>query len=285
MKDTKGQPVIRNYKDTLFRKLFSEKTNLLSLYNLITGKNYTDPDLLNIVTLDNAIYMNMKNDLAFLIDFSIYLFEHQSTTSPNMALRYLFYVSKEYEKFINMTTLYSSKQIELPAPHFIVFYNGSEKGWSIRTSKLSDSFKPKQELPNLELIVKEININLGVNDERLSQCKVLFEYMQYIEKVRTYAKSMITALAVRCDEDFMDDPELGDRTKQWFWGMIVNLGLGGMTDDLYDNRLVDFSIDRFLNRDYEPNGRGGLFTIRNCEGDTRNVEIWHQLCWYLNTLM
>lgn len=196
MKDTTEQPVIRNYKDTLFRKLFSEKTNLLSLYNLITGKNYTNPDLLNIVTLDNAIYMNMKNDLAFLIDFSIYLFEHQSTTSPNMALRYLFYASKEYEKFINMTTIYSSKQIELPAPHFIVFYNGSERDWSIRTSKLSDSFKPKQQSPNLELIVKEININLGVNDERLSQCKVLFDYMQYIEKVRTYAKSMATALAV-----------------------------------------------------------------------------------------
>lgn len=96
---------------------------------------------------------------------------------------------------------------------------------------------------------------------------------------------MMTALAVRIEEDYMDDPELGDRTKQWFWGMIVNLGLGGMTDDLYDSRLVDFSIDRFLNREYESNGRGGLFTIRNCEGDTRNVEIWHQLCWYLNTLM
>jgi hypothetical protein len=93
---------------------------------------------------------------------------------------------------------------------------------------------------------------------------------------------MMIALAVRCEEHIMDDPNIGNRTGQWFWGMIVNLGLGAVTDERYDARLVDERIGRFLNRDYEPNGRGGLFTVRNCKYDLRDVEIWYQLCWYLD---
>ena len=191
------QPVLRNYKDTIFRKLFNDKKNLLSLYNLMSGKQYTDSNMLEIVTLDNAIYMNMKNDLAFLINCSICMYEHQSSLSPNMALRYLFYVAREYEKLTNQKTIYSSKRVTLPAPHFVVFYNGKDGGeWSTRTTRLSEVFKPEEDEPNLELIVKEININLGVNDGILRQCKPLFEYMQYTDKVRTYVAYMDTALAV-----------------------------------------------------------------------------------------
>lgn len=94
---------------------------------------------------------------------------------------------------------------------------------------------------------------------------------------------MMVALAQRC-ESVMDDPKIGDRTGQWFWGMIANLGLNGMTDNQYDESYVEEIIDRFLNRDYKPNGKGGLFTIRNCEQDLRDVEIWYQLCWYLDTI-
>ena len=196
MKNEHAKPVIRNYKDTLFRKLFSDKDNLLSLYNMMTGSHYTNPDLLEIVTLDNAIYMNMKNDLAFIIDCSIYLCEHQSTISPNMALRHLFYVAREYEKLINQSSLYSTKSITLPAPHFVVFYNGLETDWTARERKLSELFQPSQEVPNLELIVNEININLGVNDDLLSDCKPLFEYMQFVDKVRIHLDKMPTAYAV-----------------------------------------------------------------------------------------
>lgn len=95
---------------------------------------------------------------------------------------------------------------------------------------------------------------------------------------------MMIALAIRCEENIMDDPRVGDRTKQWFWGMVNNLGLAGMTDDIFDVRFVDNVIRQFLNRDYKPNGEGGLFTIRNCEEDLRSVEIWYQLCWYLDTI-
>jgi hypothetical protein len=95
---------------------------------------------------------------------------------------------------------------------------------------------------------------------------------------------MMVALASECEET-MDDPNVGDRTGQWFWGMIVNLGLGSMADYNFDYDYVDGVIQRFLNREYEPNGRGGLFTIRNCTEDLRTVEIWSQLCWYLGTIM
>lgn len=92
---------------------------------------------------------------------------------------------------------------------------------------------------------------------------------------------MLVGLSIRCEETIMDDPAVGDRTGQWFWGMIVNLGLGAMFDSRFDKALVDDIVDKFLNRQYEPDGRGGLFTI-DCDTDLRNVEIWHQMCWYLD---
>ena len=94
---------------------------------------------------------------------------------------------------------------------------------------------------------------------------------------------MMLALAIRCEETIMDDPKVGNRTKQWFWGMVTNLGLGSMTDDRFDRRFVDDVVERFLDRRYEPDGTGGLFTVRNCRYDLRKVEIWYQLCWYLDS--
>lgn len=96
---------------------------------------------------------------------------------------------------------------------------------------------------------------------------------------------MILALAIRCEENIMDDTAFGNRTGQWFWGMIVNLGLGSMTDDQFDKLYVEENIERFLNREYEPDGTGGLFTISNCERDLRDVEIWFQLCYYLDSII
>lgn len=96
---------------------------------------------------------------------------------------------------------------------------------------------------------------------------------------------MMIALAIRCEETIMDDPKFGNRIGQWFWGMVVNLGLGSMTDNNFDKDFVDDAITRFINREYEPNGRGGLFTVKNCDTDLRNVEIWYQLCWYLDGIV
>ena len=96
---------------------------------------------------------------------------------------------------------------------------------------------------------------------------------------------MMVALAIRCEESIMDNPNLGDRTGQWFWGMITNLGLGDMVDKRFNRVYVDMVISRLLKREYEPNGKGGLFTIRNCKRDLRHVEIWYQLQWFLDNII
>lgn len=96
---------------------------------------------------------------------------------------------------------------------------------------------------------------------------------------------MMIALAIRCEEDYMDNAVIGDRTRQWFWNMVTNLGLGSMDDNRFDRLLVNDILERFLNREYEPDGRGGLFRIKNCDTDLREVEIWHQMCWYLNNIV
>lgn len=95
---------------------------------------------------------------------------------------------------------------------------------------------------------------------------------------------MLIALAIRCEEDIMDDPRFGNRTNQWFWGMIRNLGLGSMKDNNFDEQFVNDVVTRFLNREYEPDGRGGLFTIKDCDCDLRDVEIWRQVCWYIDSI-
>ena len=117
----------KKYKDTVFRRLFSDRDNLLSLYNAVNGTAYTDPSELEIVTLESAIYMGMKNDLAFIIDTNLFLYEHQSTYNPNMPLRDLLYISAEYQKLVDDRSLYSSALQRIPAPNFIVFYNGEKR--------------------------------------------------------------------------------------------------------------------------------------------------------------
>lgn len=93
---------------------------------------------------------------------------------------------------------------------------------------------------------------------------------------------MMVALSVFCEENIMDDPNIGNRTGQWFWSMVVSLGLGAMTDRRFDKQYVDDVLTRFLNREYEPNGKGGLFRINDCDCDVRELDIWHQFCRYLN---
>lgn len=95
---------------------------------------------------------------------------------------------------------------------------------------------------------------------------------------------MMVALAIRCEECIMDDPRYGNRTAQWFWRMISNLGFNGMIDGRFDLEYAEEVITTFLNREYEPDGRGGLFTVRNCDYDLRYVEIWVIMLWYLDTI-
>ena len=186
----------RNYKDTVFRKLFSERKNLLSLYNAINRTAYTDENALEIVTLESAIYMGMKNDSPFIIDTNLFLFEHQSTYNPNIPLRDLFYISGEYQKLVDQKSIYSSTLLKLPEPNFIVFYNGTEKKADRWVNCLSDAYEKHIGDPNLELKVITLNINEGYNKDLMKQCKILREYAQYVEKVREYASTMDLNAAV-----------------------------------------------------------------------------------------
>ena len=180
----------QKYKDTVFRMLFSDKKNLLSLYNAINRTEYDDPEKLQTVTLENAIYMGMKNDLAFIIDMNLFLYEYQSTYNPNIPLRDLFYISAEYQKLVDRKSLYSSSLQKIPAPYFIVFYNGTEKQEEYWENSLSDAYENLNGEPKLELKVITLNINEGHNKELLEQCQTLREYAQYVTKVRKYAKEM-----------------------------------------------------------------------------------------------
>lgn len=107
----------------------------------------------------------------------------------------------------------------------------------------------------------------------------------YLDNRPCSVLEMMVALAVRCEEHIMSDPDIGDRTGQWFWSMIHSLGLDIMTDNQFDIYYVEEAVDRFLNREYERNGKGGLFTIKNCDRDMRSVEIWYQMCMYLNSIL
>lgn len=188
----------RKYKDTVFRKLFSDRKNLLSLYNAINGTAYMDASQLEIVTLDNAIYMGMKNDLVFIINTNLFLYEHQSTYNPNMPLRDLFYISGEYQKLVDLKSLYTSTRLRIPTPNFIVFYNGTEKNEDRWVEYLSESYENMSGEPNLELKVIILNINVGHNKKLMEECQTLREYAQYVAKVRRYSEEMELNTAVEC---------------------------------------------------------------------------------------
>lgn len=192
-----GQSVpIRNYQDTVFRMLFQEKRELLSLFNAIHGTSYDEPEKLEITTLENAVYMAMKNDISCVLDLQMDLYEHQSTPNPNMPLRDLFYVSKLLENWTKDQNLYAGQRIQLPVPKFVVFYNGESPQPERREYRLSESFARRGEEINLELVVLQLNINPGYNTEIVENCPTLLEYIQYTDRVRHYKKEQPLAEAV-----------------------------------------------------------------------------------------
>ena len=180
----------RQYKDTVFRMLFSEKENLLSLYNAVTGNAYQNADDLKIVTLENAIYMGMKNDLAFMLETNIYLYEHQSTLNPNIPLRDLIYIGIEYQQYVDDKSLYSSRLQKIPAPKFMVFYNGTDAVDDRVELRLSKAYEHLAGEPDLELKVLMLNVNEGHNKELMEQCQTLKEYAIYVARVRKYTSEM-----------------------------------------------------------------------------------------------
>ena len=188
--------VNRTFKSTVFIMLFEDKNNLLELYNAMTGKHYTDPELLEIYTLENAIYMTMKNDVSFLIDGRLSLYEHQSTYNPNLPLRFLIYIAKLYAGMTKDANLYGTKVVQIPPPEFVIFYNGQDTQPERDVLKLSDMYKVKEREVKLELQAVMLNIS-GDNNKGLKEtCRTLKEYALYTDKIRMYAKIMSLSDAV-----------------------------------------------------------------------------------------
>ena len=201
---TKTQPVvIRNYRDTLFRMLYRNKKRLLSLFNAVNGTQYDNPDDLTITTLEGVLYLGMKNDVSCIIDMMMQLYEHQSTFNPNMPLRNLFYVSDLLQKYIyeEGIDIYSRKQIKIPTPKFVVFYNGDEEQPERKEIRLSKAFSANTGETNMELVVLQININKGQNEELKAACKTLQEYAEFTERAREHRKEMELEDAIRTTID------------------------------------------------------------------------------------
>ena len=180
----------RTYKSTIFIRLMEDKRKLLEVYNAVSGNHYTDPELLTINTLENAIYMSIKNDVSFLIDSRLYLYEHQSTYSPNLPLRMLLYLGDLYAGMTENENLYGRKLVKIPPPQFLIFYNGQEELPDQRTLRLSDMYAAEETEHKLELEAVMLNINAGHNPELLETCSVLWEYAEYTARVRKYAREL-----------------------------------------------------------------------------------------------
>ncbi len=178
----------RTYKDRLFKIIFEDKKELLSLYNALTSKNYQNPDELEINTIDDVIYMHLKNDMSFILDDWQNLFEQQSTFNPNQPLRGFFYFADLYKVKYFGKKIYSTRLLKIPTPQYIVFYNGTANMPDKKELRLSDSFQQPTEQPDIEVVAHMLNINYGHNKELMERCQKLKEYAQFIDIIRHYLK-------------------------------------------------------------------------------------------------
>ena len=212
--DNPAVNVNREYKSSVFKAFFSIKENCLALYNAINDTNYTDDAEIRIETLENTVFLNIYNDVSFVICGTINLYEHQSTINPNMALRDLFYVAHLF-KAIAMrddNDLYGSRLIRLPNPSFVVFYNGREDAPETDIIKLSDAFEHGSPEPELELTVRFININYGKSKNLMEKCVPLRDYAILTKRVRENLDSGydIRDAAVRAVDSCIEDNIMKD---------------------------------------------------------------------------
>ena len=183
-------PVNRIYKERLYKMIFNDKSELLKLYNAINGTHYDDPAMLTITTLDNAIYMTMENDLSFIIDMRLALYEQQSTVNPNLPLRFLMCITDIYSAYTKDMNIYGSKKVQIPLPSFVIFYNGVKSQPDRTEFLLSELFHPTTDQPALELKAVMLNINKGHNQELMNACHTLRDYSEYVARIRTYSAEM-----------------------------------------------------------------------------------------------
>ncbi|MEY8523477.1 hypothetical protein AALA90_10685 [Lachnospiraceae bacterium 38-10] len=230
--------VTRNHKDNVFCLLYREKKNLLSLYNAMNGTSYENEQELEAVTLEEAICMKMRNDAAFVIDSTLNLYEQQASVNPNMPLGDLYYVTEELKKIAPPGRLHRTTKVKIPAPHFVMFYNGAAKQPERMTYRLSELFFREEKEPGLELVVTAVNINPGCSQELLDKCESLRGYMAFVEKVRVkLAAEVKLEEAVRqsvneCISENILEDFFGEHREE-----IVEMGIFEFDQELHDRVL------------------------------------------------
>lgn len=177
------------YKDRLFRAIFDDPEHrewLLSLYNAVNNSHYTNVEDLEVTTLDDVIYTKMKNDISFLLNSQMSLYEHQSSYSPNLPLRGFLYYADLLRLKYHDKKLYSNSRLNIATPNYVVFYNGPQDIGEKQILKLSDSFEipVKNEDEIYEWTCTMLNINKGKNEKLMESCKALQDYSEYVSMVR-----------------------------------------------------------------------------------------------------
>lgn len=190
----------REYKDRLFKAIFGRNTEQskrwrLELYNALNGTSYSDPDALAVNTIENVIYLNMRNDISFLVDSQMTLYEQQSTYNPNMPLRGLMYFAQLYQMYLNQQEkdLFRQTLVRIPNPQFVVFYNGATEKPDTMELKLSDMFEIKDKSGSFEWTAVMININKNHNSTLQKKCKPLYDYVLYVSRIAENKKNGMLA--------------------------------------------------------------------------------------------
>ncbi|MCR5251941.1 MAG: hypothetical protein K6E50_15210 [Lachnospiraceae bacterium] len=203
--------VNREHKDRLFKMIFGREEHrdwTLSLYNAVNGTSYDDPSMIEFNTMEDVLFMGMKNDASFLLDSHLSLWEHQSTPVPNAPLRCVMYLGRLWSKqYIGIKTLYSRKTITLPVPRCVIFYNGMDDEEEQKVLKLSDAFPvDKGDEADVELRVRLINVNRGHNRRLMEVCRPMYEYAWLIDRIRENCRSMgIEAASLRAIEEMPEN--------------------------------------------------------------------------------
>ena len=214
----------REHKDILFRLLFgeSDKSLTLSLYNAVNKSDYSNAEDIEITTLDDALYLKMKNDVSFLIAATMNFYEHQSTFNPNMPLRMLLYAAGVYSDYVDNHKLdpHSSTLQRIPAPRMVVFYNGDRFFKDRVVLKLSDAFIDGLK-GDMEIEVTMLNINYGSNRKLMERCRPLCDYSKFVADVRRYkAEGVELEEAIRrAMDDLPDDSPI----KNYLLSMEVSM--------------------------------------------------------------
>ena len=224
----KKATVHRKYKNNLFIYLFTRKKEYaLSLYNAVNGSHYTNEKDLQFKLLEDVLFIEMKNDVSFLFDGTLNLYEHQSTFSYNMPLRGLFYLADLYRKLIRKERLYRKSRIRIPTPKYVVFYNGPVEDMKVDRLelKLSDAFEVPDKSKGFEWTATVLNINPGFNEELFAQCEILREYARFVEKVRRNGEimdmkeAMVSAIRECMEEGILVEflKEHGEEMSEMSW--------------------------------------------------------------------